>query len=120
MQPEECYRPPSHAALDTSSVTRLSLVRSAASALKFVTIRCRNTAGATVFTSSKSAIGRPSIAARAFAPNTRYCDARGPAPHSTNSRMNFGDSAATGRVIRASVTAERTSPFETGIRRTRR
>ena len=76
------------------------------------------TAGATAITSSRSAIGRPSIAARAFAPNTRYCDARGPAPQSTYSLMNGGASPSGGRVIRASVTADRISPRDTGIRRT--
>src|ERR1043166_4120597 len=74
----------------TSSATRSSLVRSAASALKLVTSRCRSTDGATAFTSSRSAIGRPSIAARALAPSTRYCDALGPAPHSTYSLTNAG------------------------------
>src|SRR5437899_1960500 len=64
-------------------------------------------------------MGRPSSAARALAPKIRYCDARGPAPHATNSLMNAGDSASGARVIRTSVTAARTNGFVTGMRRTR-
>src|SRR2546425_5056639 len=64
-------------------------------------------------------MGRPSSAARAFAPNTTYCDARGPAPQEMYSRMNAGASASAGRVIRTSVTAACTSARLTGIRRTR-
>ena len=55
-----------------SSLTTSSLVRSAASAAKFVTTRCRSTVIATDRTSSRSAIGRPASAALALAPSTRY------------------------------------------------
>src|SRR2546422_2086343 len=66
-------------------------------------------------------MGRPSSAARALAPRIKYWDARGPAPHDTNCLMNAGTSASPppGRVIRTSVTAERTNGFGTGMRRTR-
>ena len=103
----------------TSSATRSSLLRFAASAAKLVTRRCRRTDWATAFTSSRSAIGRPAIAARALAPSTRYCEARGPAPQSTYSFTSAGASASVGRVMRASSTAARMRPAETGIRRTR-
>jgi hypothetical protein len=56
----------------SSSCTTSSLFRPAASAEKLVNTRWRRTAGATVRTSSRSAIGRPSSAARALAPRTRY------------------------------------------------
>src|ERR1017187_3278125 len=72
----------------TSSVTTSSLLRSAASAAKLVITRWRSTDVATARPSSRPAWGLPSIAARALAPRTRYCDARGPAPHSTYPRPN--------------------------------
>src|SRR5881397_2080378 len=66
-------------------------------------------------------LGAKARAARALAPRIKYWDARGPAPHDTNCLMNAGTSASPppGRVIRTSVTAERTKGFGTGMRRTR-
>ena len=51
-----------------------------ASASKFKTSRWARTDGATALTSWKFGTGRPSMAARALAPRTRYWEARGPAP----------------------------------------
>ena len=82
-----------------------------ASAVKLVTMRCRSTAGATACTSSIPGASRPRSAARVFAPSTRYCEARGPAPHESHWRMNSGEPfglvspADAGRVARASRTA---------------
>src|SRR5256884_291752 len=105
----------------SSSPTRSGALRPAASAAKLITSRWVSTVGATARRSSSSGIGRPSSAARALAPRIKYWDARGPAPHDTNSLMNAGTSASPppGRVIRTSVTAERTNGFGTGMRRTR-
>src|SRR5437879_12416329 len=91
-------------------------VRPAASAAKLITIRCVSTVGATRRTSSSSAIGRPSSAARALAPRIRYCDARGPAPQEMYSLMKGGEASSGGRDIRTSATAAFTSAWETGIR----
>jgi len=43
--------------------------------------------------------------ARALAARIRNCEARGPAPHETASRMKAGAFGAVGRVERASETA---------------
>jgi hypothetical protein len=51
------------------------------------------------------AANRPSRIARAFAARIKNCEARGPAPHDTASRMNAGADGAVGRVERASATA---------------
>ncbi len=76
-----------------------------ASALKLVTMRCRSTGGATARTSSMPGAKRPASTARALAPRTRYCAARGPAPQVTQSLTNVGRLAPRARVGRASVTA---------------
>src|SRR5579859_5169599 len=67
---------------------RLSTDSPSASALKFRTIRWRNTGFATARTSSMSGEYFPLRSALHFAPSTRYCEARGPAPHSKNSVAN--------------------------------
>ena len=93
-------------------------LRASASAWKLETTRCRSTAGAIARTSSRSGMPRPDNAARAFAPSTRYCDARGPAPQLTYRRVISGDSSSSGRVERTSRTAYETSDGGAGTRRT--
>ena len=56
-----------------------------------------------------SGVVRPSMATRALAPNTRYCDARGPALQLTYCFTSGVASAASGRVDRTSATAYCTS-----------
>src|SRR5258705_4162987 len=108
-----------HLASFSSGCTMSPAARPAASPAKLITSRCVSTVGATERRSSSSAIGRPSSAARALAPKTRYCDARWPAPQDTYSFMKAGAWGSGGRVIRTSVTAARTNACDTGIRRTK-
>src|SRR5439155_4863660 len=117
---EQCHHVGCQRASLISCSTISAAVRPAASAAKLMTIRWVSTVDATLRRSSSSAIGRPSSAARALAPSTRYCDARGPAPQETYSLMNGGASTSPGREVRTSVTAARTRAFDTGIRRTSR
>lgn len=56
----------------SSLSTTSSVLTPSASALKFVTSRCRSTDGATARTSSRLGTGLPSRAASAFAPSIRY------------------------------------------------
>ncbi len=55
-----------------------------ASALKLGRILWRKISGASDCISSMLGVGLPSNKAFAFAPRTRYCEALGPAPHSTH------------------------------------
>src|ERR1700712_5709480 len=87
------------------TVTNFSGDMPSASAWKLTTTRWLNTGTAIAFTSSKSGTERPSIAARAFAPRMRYCDARGPAPQLTYFLTSGVASSEPGRVDRASFTA---------------
>src|SRR3970282_376255 len=54
-----------------------------------------------------------------FAPSTRYCDARGPAPHSRYSLAMDDPMAPPGRVLFASPTAYSTTLSGTGTFRTK-
>ena len=63
-------------------------VTPSASAWKLGMMRCRRTGTASALTSSMSTAVRPLTTALALADATRYCEARGPAPHRTILRTN--------------------------------
>ena len=94
------------------------MLNPSASALKFVINRCLSTGLAIALISSISGAGLPSNIAFALAPSTRYCDARGPAPHSIQSLIVEDDLSDFGRVFETSSTAKSTTLSAIGTLRT--
>ena len=90
-----------------------------ASALKLGRTRCLRMGPANDCTSPIFGDGLPSRTALAFAPKTRYCDAQGPAPQSTDIRMKSGARSELGLVEADSFTAYSTTLSETGTLRIR-
>ena len=72
-------------------------------AVKFVKIRWRRTGKASAWMSSHCTCARPCNSARALPPKIRYCTARGPAPHESQSVANFGDPGSLMRVWRTNA-----------------
>ena len=107
---------------ETSRTSRSTIsidVTPSASALKFVTSRCRNVGPARVRTSSISGVWRPVSSARVLAPRMRYCEARGPAPQRIQSLHKLRCLRGPGRLARTRRTAYSITLSATGTRRTR-